>query len=169
MFTEDLHKRAVALLASCKKKGLTLTTAESCTGGLIAALLTEIPGSSAVFERGFVTYSNLSKTQMLGVDADTIHENGAVSEAVATAMATGARQRAAADLSVSVTGIAGPDGGSKLKPVGTVCMAASTAEELVVATHHFSGNRAEIRLQAVEKALQMLEDSLMRSSIVSVA
>jgi len=163
MFSKSLEKQATDLLHAIKGKGLKLATAESCTGGLISALLTEVAGSSAVFERGFVTYSNQSKTEMLGVDADVIAKHGAVSEDVATAMAAGARDRAKVELSVSVTGIAGPDGGTKEKPVGTVCIAVASQNFITVTTYNFDGDRKSIRLQTVEAALEMVEASLNRS------
>jgi nicotinamide-nucleotide amidase len=120
MFAPSLIRDAAQLLESCRSRGLRLATAESCTGGLIAALLTEIPGSSDVVERGFVTYSNAAKTELLGVPADLIAVHGAVSEPVARAMAEGALAHSHADLAVSVTGVAGPGGGTAAKPVGLV-------------------------------------------------
>jgi len=168
MFNDADRKKAADLLDACRKKGLTLAIAESCTGGLIAALLTEIPGSSAVFECGFVTYSNKSKTQSLGVDPDLIAINGAVSQEVAAAMAQGAKERAGTSLAVSVTGVAGPDGGTAEKPVGTVCIAVAHGHTIVVETCHFSGNRSEIRTSSMRYALGMLSDSL-KESAVSIA
>jgi nicotinamide-nucleotide amidase len=117
---DALVEEAAALLAAFRARGLKLATAESCTGGLIAACLTEVPGSSDVFERGFVTYSNEAKTEMLGVPAALIAKHGAVSEEVARAMAEGALLNSRADIAVSVTGVAGPGGGSTEKPVGLV-------------------------------------------------
>jgi len=163
MFTEALKKQAAGIINECRKRGLMIATAESCTGGLIAALLTEIPGSSTVFERGFVTYSNHAKTQMLAVDSDIIAENGAVSEAVACAMSIGARKHAKVDIAVAVTGIAGPDGGSAEKPVGTVCIAIASEADNAVQTFHFKGDRGEVRLQSVEAALAMIREMLTRS------
>ncbi|MBK1623521.1 CinA family protein [Afifella marina] len=116
----DLESKAIELLALCKDKGVRLATAESCTGGGIAAALTDIPGSSAAFERGFVTYSNEAKEELLSVPKTLIDVEGAVSEAVARAMAEGALAHSHADLAVSVTGVAGPDGGTEAKPVGLV-------------------------------------------------
>ena len=135
----------------------TLATAESCTGGLIAAACTDVAGSSAWFDRGFVTYSNQAKTDMLGVDAGLIDTHGAVSEAVARAMAEGALQRAGVDLAVAVTGVAGPGGGSPSKPVGTVWLAWAVREQATTA--HcivFSGERAQVRQQTCEAALNGL-------------
>jgi nicotinamide-nucleotide amidase len=125
MFALDITEAARTLLEACHKRGLKIATAESCTGGLIAGALTAIPGSSDVVERGFVTYSNEAKTEMLGVPADLIARKGAVSMEVAMAMAEGALKHAPADIVVAVTGIAGPGGGSDTKPVGLVHIAAA--------------------------------------------
>jgi nicotinamide-nucleotide amidase len=142
------------------KNRLYLTTAESCTGGLIAGACTDLAGSSQWFERGFVTYSNASKTDMLGVDADLIAQFGAVSEEVATAMALGAIAHSKAQVSVAVTGVAGPTGGSAEKPVGTVwvawCVSSHTSTELC----HFDGDRAMVRALTVQRALQGLVERL---------
>ena len=165
MFTDELRRKQPKLLDICREKGLKLATAESCTGGLIAALLTEIPGSSDVFDRGFVTYSNASKVELLDVDAELIEEDGAVSEQVAEAMAQGALTRAKADIAVAVTGIAGPDGGTPQKPVGLVYIAVATRENIIVEKNNFTGNRTEIRLQSVAKALDMLADVISRSFV----
>lgn len=137
-------------------KGLKISTAESCTGGLIASLLTELPGSSAWFERGFVTYSNLAKIEMLGVEAELINSQGAVSKAVAEAMALGALSHSAADLSLAVTGIAGPSGGSVEKPVGTVWFAWAMKNRLVQSVHcHFQDvSRQQVRQLASARALE---------------
>jgi nicotinamide-nucleotide amidase len=123
--SSDLVAQAEAVLAVCRARKLTLAAAESCTGGLIAAVLTEVPGSSEVFERGFVTYSNVAKQEALGVPAELIERYGAVSEAVACAMASGALAHSRADISVAATGIAGPGGGTATKPVGLVHLAAA--------------------------------------------
>ena len=150
---------AAELVALCTQRGLTIATAESCTGGLIAAVLTEIPGSSAVVDRGFVTYSNAAKTDLLGVPAALIDRLGAVSEGVARAMAEGALARSGADLAVAVTGIAGPDGGSAGKPVGLVHFAAARrGEEVRHAVHVFAGlDRSGVRLATVRETLAMLK------------
>ena len=158
MFTPALLAQAEALLAGCRAKGVMIATAESCTGGLIAGLLTEIAGSSDVFERGFVTYSNLSKEQMLGVPASLIRQHGAVSESVSRAMAEGAIRNSTARMSVAVTGIAGPGGGSDEKPVGLVHIAAALAGE---ATRHSECRfgdigRDQVRLKTVEAAVALL-------------
>jgi nicotinamide-nucleotide amidase len=141
-------------------RGWLLATAESCTGGLIASHCTDLAGSSAWFERGFVTYSNAAKTQMLGVDPALIAEHGAVSEAVARAMATGALQRSPAQVSVAVTGVAGPSGGSPDKPVGTVWFAWATPQGLTSACRLFGGDRAAVRDATVQHALRTLVNLL---------
>lgn len=134
-----------------------LTTAESCTGGGIAQAVTAVSGSSQWFDRGFVTYSNAAKQEMLGVSAALLAQFGAVSEPVAKAMAEGALQHSAATVSIAVTGIAGPAGGSSDKPVGTVCFAwAQIGKETVTVTEHFHGDRAAIRQQTIQFALQRL-------------
>ncbi len=142
------------------KKQFFLATAESCTGGLIAAACTDLAGSSQWFDRGFVTYSNAAKTDMLGVDAALIAQFGAVSEQVAAAMAQGAVKHSVAQVSVAVTGVAGPAGGTAEKPVGTVwigwCMNGKTTTEL----SHFDGDRATVRALTVQQALQGLVERL---------
>lgn len=158
MFSDTHIKQATAILNSYRHKGLKLATAESCTGGLISALLTEISGSSDVFDCGFVTYSNESKIQFLGVDQKLIEQHGAVSEQVASAMAQGAITRTGADVSVAVTGIAGPTGGTKDKPVGLVYIAVAKKNKITCEKNIFSGNREDVRLQSVGKALEMLSD-----------
>lgn len=134
-----------------------MSSAESCTGGWLGKIATDIPGSSAWYERGFITYTNSAKQEMLAVAEATLQQYGAVSEAVARAMAEGALQHSHAQLSVAITGIAGPGGGSATKPVGTVCFAWS-AEGMVTRSHtcHFQGDREEVRIQAVAEALQGL-------------
>lgn len=137
--------------------GLRIVTAESCTGGLIAANLTSIAGSSSVFERGFVTYTNDSKMDLLGVPEDILARVGAVSEETAKAMAEGALDAASGDVSVAVTGIAGPGGGTAEKPVGLVYIAsAKRGGETVVSREVFSGDRTAVRAATVEKALELL-------------
>ncbi|MDR3441869.1 MAG: CinA family protein [Legionella sp.] len=138
-----------------KDKHWSMVTAESCTGGLVASSLTELPGSSAWFERGFVTYSNLAKQEMLSVPLDLLKEYGAVSEPVAAAMALGALQNSTGQVAVSITGIAGPDGGSIEKPVGTVCFgwAMHGMNGAKTVRKQFSGNRQEIRLASCYEAL----------------
>ena len=132
----------------------TLVTAESCTGGWVAQCLTAIAGSSEWFDRGFVTYSNEAKQEMLGVPAEILSEHGAVSQPVAVAMAEGALRNSRADWGVAITGIAGPTGGSAQKPVGTVCFAWACRDGRVATeTRHFAGNREAVRAQSVEHAL----------------
>ncbi|TVR98935.1 MAG: CinA family protein [Rhodospirillales bacterium] len=148
---------AGALLARCRATGLRLATAESCTGGMIAAALTDVAGSSDVFERGFVTYANAAKIDMLGVEAAMIAEFGAVSEPVARAMCQGALSRAPVDLAVAVTGIAGPGGGTEAKPVGLVHLAAGRAGgEIRHRSAVFRGGRSAVRTGATTAALAML-------------
>jgi nicotinamide-nucleotide amidase len=161
MITPGLLVEAEALLAACRAAGVTLATAESCTGGLIAATLTAIAGSSDVVDRGFVTYANEAKTEMLGVPADLIASVGAVSEPVAAAMASGAIEHSRATIAVSVTGVAGPGGGSPEKPVGLVCFglarrgAAARTERQI-----FPGDRAAIRLATVARAFELIRAAL---------
>lgn len=154
---ELLVHESIGLLAnSMLKNGLFLATAESCTGGMIAAACTDLAGSSAWFDRGFVTYSNDAKTQMLGVDAALIAQHGAVSEPVARAMAFGAIRHSAAQVSVAVTGVAGPTGGSAAKPVGTVWFGFSVQGQLTSEQQCFAGDRAAVRLATVQHALKRL-------------
>lgn len=156
IFSAQLHHDAVALLAACRAKAFTLATAESCTGGLLSALLTEIPGSSDVFTHGFITYANAAKTAILGVNPALITQHGAVSEPVARAMAEGALRASGAALAVAITGVAGPGGGTAAKPVGLVYIAVATRAGTQAMAHHFSGDRCAIRLAAVEAALKQL-------------
>jgi len=147
---------AADILALATAKGVMITTAESCTGGLISGALTDIAGSSAMFDRGFVTYSNAAKTDLLGVPATMIETHGAVSEEVAAAMAQGALARSAAQIAVSVTGVAGP-GGSDAKPEGMVCFGLATAQGVLVETVQFGAiGRANVRAKTVEHALGMI-------------
>ncbi|MDX5362922.1 MAG: CinA family protein [Pseudazoarcus pumilus] len=139
-----------------RKRGWMLTTAESCTGGWIATAVTEIAGSSEWFDRGFVTYSNSAKQDMLGVQANTLVEHGAVSEATVREMASGALAASRARVAVAVSGIAGPGGATPGKPVGTVCFAWAVAGRVISETLHFSGDRRAVRLQTVQHALAML-------------
>jgi len=161
MFTHDLVSEAEALLQHCRSRSVRVATAESCTGGLIAALLTEVAGSSDVVECGFVTYSNAAKTRMLGVPEALIEAHGAVSAPVAMAMAQGALAHSDADVSVSVTGIAGPSGGTAEKPVGLVHFATLLrGGEVQHFKSVFAGTRHEVREQAVRQALALLRDRL---------
>ncbi len=142
------------------QKGLTISVAESCTGGLISKRITDVPGSSVYFLSGLVTYSNAAKTKFLSVPERTIARHGAVSEIVARGMAKGVRESLRSDIGLSVTGIAGPGGGSPEKPVGLVYMALSSGKRVFVAGHVFDGNRGKIRRQAADKILEMLLDYL---------
>lgn len=155
MTTEALAR---AVLDAARARGWMLTTAESCTGGLIAAALTDIPGSSAIFERGFVTYANAAKTEMLGVSPDTLARFGAVSAETAAAMAEGALRASPADLAVAVTGIAGPGGGSVEKPVGLVWFATAVrgAPAQAFERRFNDGGRKAIRAAAATAGLELL-------------
>ena len=154
MTQEELEALAARLGELLKANGQKLATAESCTGGWVAQCLTAIAGSSAWVERGFVTYSNEAKQEMLGVPGETLQLHGAVSEATAAAMAAGALAHSRADWSLAITGIAGPSGGSPEKPVGMVCLAWAQRDGGCEAlTCHFGGNRAEVREQAARIAL----------------
>ncbi len=160
-FEPDLLKLAEAVINANRAAGKMLAVAESCTGGLVAGALTEIPGSSDVFDRGFVTYSNQAKTQMLGVSPEIIDTFGAVSIAVAWAMAQGALAKSDADVAVAITGVAGPGGGSDKKPVGTVVFArarrGADPKEIVADQRQFGDlGRSGVRDQAVRCALELL-------------
>jgi nicotinamide-nucleotide amidase len=158
MFGDDLVASATQLLSQLRHRKFKVATAESCTGGLIAALLTEIPGSSDVVERGFVTYSNEAKAEMLGVDPALIAQHGAVSAQVARAMAEGALAHSRAGIAVSVTGVAGPGGGSPEKPVGLVHfgLARRGTQTIHVEARFGAIGRTEIRLATVERALDLI-------------
>ena len=152
----DLQRLAERLGEAAHTHHLTVVTAESCTGGLIAAALTAIPGSSAVVTRGYVTYSNEAKSEMVGVPAGLFGTVGAVSEEVARAMAEGALRVSGAAIALSCTGIAGPGGGTPEKPVGTVCLCVSTAEDAIERTVHLPGGRADVRERTTTVAMHML-------------
>lgn len=162
MFSEMLLAQAHDLLTAARLANARIVTAESCTGGLIAALLTEIPGSSDVLERGFVTYSNDAKQDLLGVPGILLQEYGAVSEPVCRAMAQGALKNARADISLAVTGVAGPGGGSPEKPVGLVYIGAANRAGNVMVQEHRFGNigRVQVRLQTTERAIALLRGCL---------
>lgn len=154
---DELVLLAEVLLDLCSSKSLTIATAESCTGGLLAACMTAVPGSSAVVERGFVTYSNEAKSELVGVPPSLIRQYGAVSAPVAEAMARGALEHAPVDLVASITGVAGPGGGTTLKPVGLVYIAVASREgSLEVRENHFQGDRKAVRIAATQVALEML-------------
>ena len=165
MSQEALERIAVKVGELLRTNGQRLTTAESCTGGWIAQCLTAIAGSSDWFERGFVTYSNDAKREMLGVEADTLVAHGAVSEATAAAMAAGALRHSHADWALAVTGIAGPGGGSKDKPVGTVCFGWAAVDGRVdTQTVRFAGDREQVRAQSVAHALAGLLERAVQCS-----
>ncbi len=157
MFPQDLDARAVELIERLRAAGLMLATAESCTGGLIAGLITSVPGSSDVLDCGFVTYSNDAKTRMVGVPPELIAGHGAVSEEVARAMAEGALKHSSADIAVAVTGVAGPGGGSVLKPVGLVhCAAARKGHQTITRVLRLGGiGRDAVRMETVRVAVAM--------------
>jgi PncC family amidohydrolase len=152
----ELADLAVRLGARCGALGLRVSTVESCTGGLVGHLITEVPGSSAYFVGGFVTYSDDLKRRAVGVPDEVLAAHGAVSAQVALAMASGGRERTAADLAVSVTGIAGPDGGSPSKPVGLTYVAVADASGVVVRRHVWAGDRAENKRRSAAAALELL-------------
>ena len=151
-----VHQLAIRVSNRLRDERLMLVTAESCTGGMVATAITDISGSSGWFERGFVTYSNQAKSEMIGVPADMIEKFGAVSEQVARAMAEGALRNSRAQVSVSITGVAGPAGGSEAKPVGTVCFGWSNRLNTQIETQHFKGDREQVRTQAAAHALRRL-------------
>lgn len=160
--TPDLKSRTAALLKAYEAQRLKIATAESCTGGLVVALLTEIAGSSAVVERGFVTYSNEAKTELIGVPTDLIATHGAVSEPVARRMAEGALSHSRADVAVAITGIAGPTGATATKPVGLVhfALARKGAPTVHLERRYGDLGRENVRLSAVEDAIGLLEGAL---------
>ncbi len=161
MIDDAILLAAETLLQRCRAAGIMLATAESCTGGLIAASLTAIPGSSDVVDRGFVTYTNAAKTELVGVDPAMIEANGAVSEPVARAMAEGALARSRAGIAISVTGIAGPGGDTPTKPVGLVWFGcAKRGGATVSLSHVFPGSRAEVRRATVAEALRLIGSRL---------
>ena len=159
--SDALTQAAADLLVAYRRGGLRLVTAESCTGGLIAACLTEVPGSSDVIERGFVTYSNDAKAELLDVPRELLARHGAVSAHVARAMALGALAHSRADFAVSVTGVAGPGGGTPAKPVGLVYLAVCRrGGEPVVERHSFAGDRQAVRRASVEAAFLLLRSQV---------
>ncbi|QGM44957.1 CinA family protein [Methylocystis heyeri] len=162
MTETETHDDAAALLAECRELKLVVATAESCTGGLVAAAITDIPGSSDIFDRGFVTYSNKAKQEMLGVAARTLLQFGAVSAQTAIEMAEGALKHSRADLAASITGVAGPGGGTAQKPVGLVHFAcARRGRETVHVERRFGAlSRHEIRAASVKQALNMLLETV---------
>lgn len=171
LFAADDLARAQALIRTCTSRGWRLATAESCTGGLVAALLTEVAGSSAVIDRGFVTYSNDAKVQLLGVSQEILDRHGAVSPETAREMARGAVARSRADCAVSITGIAGPGGGSDGKPVGLVHFGLALRGDGTirhVERRFGSTGRGQVRLAAMRQALTMIEEGLAASPLQPV-
>jgi nicotinamide-nucleotide amidase len=160
IMSDELREAAIAVLEACRARKLKVATAESCTGGLVAGALTDIAGSSAVFDRGFVTYSDDAKQQMLGVSSKTLRDHGAVSRQTAEEMARGAIARSNADVAVAITGIAGPTGGSKDKPVGLVHIAAASRGGALTHQEMRYGDirRAHVRRKSVLEALAMLKE-----------
>ena len=157
LFPSDIVELAASVLSACRSRALKIATAESCTGGLISAALTEIAGSSDVLDRGFVTYSNEAKTAMLGVTPETLSTYGAVSNETAMEMASGALANSGADLAIAVTGVAGPGGGSAQKPVGLVYISLATKGRLTCRECRFGEiSRENVRIETVRTALQML-------------
>jgi nicotinamide-nucleotide amidase len=157
---DPVYDAAVRVLDACRRRSLTVATAESCTGGLVCGALTEIPGSSDVVDRGFVTYSNAAKQAMLGVPAAVLERHGAVSRETAEAMAAGALAMSGADLTVAITGIAGPGGGTAEKPVGLVHFAAAACDGRHIHRERRFGDigRSTVRARSVAEALAMLEE-----------
>ena len=168
-YLDPQHESARALASILLERGWKIALAESCTGGLVCATLTDLAGSSDWFERGYITYSNTAKTECLGVPAETIASYGAVSEPVAIGMAEGARLNANVNVAISITGIAGPMGGSPNKPVGTVCFAWAINQNIdsnevntISITHQFLGDRQTVREQARDYALSKLIELLQK-------
>ncbi|WP_417453267.1 CinA family protein [Kiloniella sp.] len=160
--TSEIDTLATEILELCRAKGFQIATAESCTGGLIAGALTEIAGSSDVVDRGFVTYSNEAKHEMLGVRTEQISMHGAVSSPVASSMAEGAMKHSNAQLTVSVTGVAGPGGGTSQKPVGTVFIGTALENDRTLyQSYRFEGDRTSVRQQTVHAALSFLKNRLL--------
>jgi nicotinamide-nucleotide amidase len=159
VFDTEIMERAASVLAACRAKGWRIATAESCTGGLVVAALTAIAGSSDVVDRGFVTYSNKAKMELLGVPEAVLAAVGAISAEVAEAMATGAVNRAGVDLAVSITGIAGPGGSTPVKPVGLVYLGLATRDSCLNERHILPGDRDSVRRAAMIRALKMLEET----------
>jgi nicotinamide-nucleotide amidase len=155
MVDDELYRLAAEIGEALKARGLMLATAESCTGGWVGEAVTAVPGSSHWYERGFITYTDRSKQEMLGVSAQTLTRYGAVSEAVVREMVAGALERSHAQVALAISGIAGPGGGTPDKPVGMVCLAWGAKDSAIVAeTHRFDGDRRKVRRQAVEAALR---------------
>lgn len=159
-YEDQLADAADQLVKKLSKQQLILSTAESCTGGLIGKVITDVAGSSAVYDRGYITYANDAKIEMLGVEHSQLIQHGAVSEEIARAMANGAIKNSGSQVAVSTTGIAGPGGGTDEKPVGTVCFAWQLNDQLESSTQYFEGDRSEIRFQASIYVIQKLYNLL---------
>ncbi len=164
MYPDRIRNLALLLMDDARQKRLRIVTAESCTGGLLAGLFTEFPGSSDVFERGYVTYSNRAKQEVLGVPGDMLADSGAVSETVARAMAEGALAESRGNLSIAITGIAGPGGGTVMKPVGTVHIACARENRAIMHEMHQFGDigRSEVRMATLEAALVLMQEQVRR-------
>jgi PncC family amidohydrolase len=159
-FNSSIIKKAQEIILIAAQKNLKIVTAESCTGGLLSAIFTEISGSSRVFERGFVSYSNEAKSEILGVDPKIIEEYGAVSKETAQKMAIGALKNSKAQISLAITGIAGPEGGSQEKPVGLVYIAIADENKVLARKFNFAGSRSEIRKQAIIESLNIIAKNI---------
>ena len=162
--TADLNRLADACVALLQKNRLTVTTAESCTGGMLSAKLVDIPGVSEVFQEGYITYSNKAKRRLLNVSKTTLKKYGAVSTQTAREMAIGAVFAASADIAVSITGIAGPDGGDDVKPVGLVFIGCYMNDRVTVEEHRFQGDRTAVRTQSVQSALRLLRATILENT-----
>lgn len=164
MFPDRLRNFAILLSDDARQKRLRIVTAESCTGGLLAGLFTDLAGSSDVFERGFVTYSNRAKQEVLGVPGDMLADFGAVSESVARAMAEGALEESRANISIAITGIAGPGGGTAMKPVGTVHLACARENQAIMHEMLQLGDigRSEVRMATLDAALTLIQQQISR-------
>ena len=160
-----LEQLAEQLAQALQQRGWSLATAESCTGGWVGQTMTAIAGSSEWFERGFVTYSNIAKQEMLGVTAETLARHGAVSEQTVREMAAGALQHSHTHVSLAISGVAGPTGGSASRPVGTVWLAWASPEKVIAQVYHFSGNREQVRYASVQAALQGLHDLIVSGQL----
>lgn len=163
MVSQQQLQQSASILQQLRARRLTLATAESCTGGLVSALLTEIPGSSDVFTHGYITYANAAKIEMVGVDGALLKRHGAVSEEVARAMAEGAMKTSGTDMAIAITGIAGPGGATADKPVGLVHLAcARRGHSTLHEQRHFSGDRSAVRTQAAHAALELIQRQVAR-------
>lgn len=160
--SDDKNSLAYEIVSCMQKKKLTLGAAESCTGGLFSSAIVNVPGASMVYEAGFITYANSAKHRLIGVKNETLERYGAVSRQTAEEMAEGTLQVAGTDYAVSITGIAGPDGGTKTKPVGLVYIGCGRKDHILVKECHFKGDRTQIRQQSVQCALELLWGMLVK-------